>query len=710
VKKIWLIIQIFALTILLMASWSQAQIQRDLRVGYVKITNDAQGGIWNHYVQDLGSWNSAYQPNWEAWVPPGGNTDIGYHGINRDGGGNFSGYGKILTGHSAWWIGTRNWTAPAAGSWGPSGIEGYMAGGQTYDYIVSDNGPVSTFSLIHTPTAAFATPKNLRRVPPPAISVDGIDLRAMAFEDPSQYTVDTKLKTDGMIETEWTDPVGVTFHEKSYAWSHPDYANMVIAEVTITNTGDCNATIAGIEKPDQTLTNFWVGFKHLFACPERWASYSGYYDGEVDWFFEYDPATRYFWSWDGDAFEIPGDDQFDPRGGPLGTADLPTGEYLVPEIVGMAFLHIDRAGDDPTNDIAQPKTFRYVKYADQISGIYHNKHAESYNMISGEDGNALYMKGWGDDPYATQPDGLPHWDPLWGIGPYTLAPGEDIRLVFVRALGTVGEKRAIELGYKVKNESYDPALAKKEIYETGRDRLFAEFEKARDLYFNKNLEAPFIPDPPSLTIVSGPEEVSVTWEPVANAVKYKVYRAVGGYDNGRIFDVIQETTGTEYLDSNLIRGFSYYYYVAAVDANGYESHPYFNRVQRAAVPYRRGLKTDGWAKDVRVVPNPHNVKGGTYLEDATHNSTGYNYDGSLRNQNTVSFVNLPEYCTIRIYNSIGDLIKTLEHSSGSADERWWPVITDDNQIPASGVYFYTIEVTKGVLAGQVGTGKLVIIR
>jgi hypothetical protein len=56
------------------------------------------------------------------------------------------------------------------------------------------------------------------------------------------------------------------------------------------------------------------------------------------------------------------------------------------------------------------------------------------------------------------------------------------------------------------------------------------------------------------------------------------------------------------------------------------------------------------------------------------------------------------------------LIKTLDHTTGSADERWWPVITDDNQIPASGVYFYTIEVTQGTLAGQVGTGKLVLIR
>ena len=712
-KKLMHILFLSALLTFLLVLPSKATVYRLLNVGYLAMSDAAEGSTWMSEYTSTGEWGSHYRVPWEAWIPPGQDSDIGYHGVDVDNVGHFDHGGKNIPGQSAWWVATRNWTAPPAGQWGPSGIEGYLEGGKTYDLYVNDNGPNSLFSLINTPVPGFEAPIVKRRVAQPAVKVDGAEQRPVGFVDPTQYEVDPGLITDGMMETKWTDPCGVTFHRKTYAWTNPEYANIIICEVTITNEGDVNAQIEGIEKPNQTLTDFWVGVKHLITNPEGWCNYGSYgeYNGSVDWMLEYDPATRYFWVWDGDAADIPGDDQFDPRGGPGGQADLPTGEYLVPEIAGIAFLHIDKSGTDDSDDPNQPATFRYISYVDEVSPLYDNNMEEGWNWMTAADGNPPYQKGFGDDPYQTQPSGQPHWDPIWGVGPYTLGPGEDIKLVYVWAIASIGEAKAIELGWKVKNAGLDPAEAKRQIYETGRDRLFAEFEKARDLYFNKGLKAPFLPDPPTnLTIVSGPEEVKITWDPVDGAAKYRVYRAVGGVDNGRVYQMIKETTDTEYLDPGLIRGFSYYYYVTAVDANGLESSHFFNQTNKAAVPFRRGVRTADWADAVRVVPNPHNVKGNTYIEDAGHNMTGFNYDGNLREQNTVTFVNLPEYCTIRIYNSVGDLIKVLEHTTGSADERWWPVITDDNQIPASGVYFYTIEVTEGPLAGQVGTGKLVLIR
>jgi len=331
--------------------------------------------------------------------------------------------------------------------------------------------------------------------------------------------------------------------------------------------------------------------------------------------------------------------------------------------------------------------------------------------MTGQDGKDTYMKGWGDQPYAPQEESQPHWDPIWGVGPYNLAFGQTIKLVYCFAFGAIDEARAIELGKKVKDGEISLEQAKAEIYETGLNMLFAEFEKARDLYFNKNLAAPFPPDPPNnLEMVSGPELARIEWDAVPGATKYRLYRALGGVNNGRVYSNIYEGPETSYVDDGLTRNFSYYYYVTAVDGNGLESSHFFNRVHKAVVPFRKGLQSGDWADQVRVVPNPFNAKGNTYKEDAAHNTTGFNYDGGLREQNTIAFVNLPEFCTIKIYSSMGDLIKTLEHTTGSADERWWPSITDDNQFPASGVYFYTIEVTEGPLAGQVGTGKLVIIR
>ncbi len=58
----------------------------------------------------------------------------------------------------------------------------------------------------------------------------------------------------------------------------------------------------------------------------------------------------------------------------------------------------------------------------------------------------------------------------------------------------------------------------------------------------------------------------------------------------------------------------------------------------------------------------------------------------------IKFVNLPNDCIIRIYSSSGVLVSMLEHHSttfgGSED---WNVRNRNNQVVASGVYFYHVE-------------------
>jgi hypothetical protein len=58
----------------------------------------------------------------------------------------------------------------------------------------------------------------------------------------------------------------------------------------------------------------------------------------------------------------------------------------------------------------------------------------------------------------------------------------------------------------------------------------------------------------------------------------------------------------------------------------------------------------------------------------------------------IKFVNLPANCIIRIYSSSGVLVNLLEHHSaqgGGAED--WSVRNRNNQVVASGVYFYHIE-------------------
>ncbi len=701
---------IILLSVMLFATMANAQVQRYALVGELTWAIDAGGASWVSGITSNGQIHPNLWQNWEPW--PNYASDIGYHGADINSEGHTSGNGKPITGHFGWWVGATNWQAPATGQWGPDGAEAVYEAGKLYDIFVNDNGPVTLSSLVNTPK--YSTPVLYNRVDMPAISVDGTTQLPVAFNPfGNDWTVDADLETDAKVVADWSDPIGIEFHNNLYAWSHPDYKRILIYEQTIKNSGECNFQLDGLEKEGQTFSDLWLGARNLIAPPYDWSEFGDddlEYNGEVDWLLEYDPETRYFWTWDGDAADINGDDQFDPRGGPNFTAENPTGEFMAPEVCGMCFIVVESTpggGDDPS----QPATFRYQLYKNVKSPVNGDDMTQAWNLMTGADGNAMYMEGFSADPYQVLAEGQPNYDPMFGIGPLSMAANDEIKVVVAYAVGSISEARAIELGKAVKDGTMSLADAKKEVYETGRDDLFAKFELAKKLYLEQNLAAPQLPDPPTnIAMTSGPETATITWDAVSGAAKYRVYRAVGGIDNARVYDLQKETTETSFEDTGLVRGNSYFYNIVSVDANGLESNPFFTRINKEVIPFRAPETTGDWADKVRVVPNPINVKGYTYQESSPHNSTGFNYDGGIREQNTVLFVNLPEQCEINVYNSMGARIKTLNHTSGSGDERWSPIITDYNVFPASGVYFYTIEVTAGPLEGEIAKGKLVIIR
>ncbi|MFL5459159.1 MAG: T9SS type A sorting domain-containing protein, partial [Gemmatimonadales bacterium] len=58
----------------------------------------------------------------------------------------------------------------------------------------------------------------------------------------------------------------------------------------------------------------------------------------------------------------------------------------------------------------------------------------------------------------------------------------------------------------------------------------------------------------------------------------------------------------------------------------------------------------------------------------------------------IQFVNLPADCIIRIYSSSGVLVTLVEHHSSTlGGKETWNVLNRNNQVVASGVYFYHIE-------------------
>jgi hypothetical protein len=87
--------------------------------------------------------------------------------------------------------------------------------------------------------------------------------------------------------------------------------------------------------------------------------------------------------------------------------------------------------------------------------------------------------------------------------------------------------------------------------------------------------------------------------------------------------------------------------------------------------------SDSGLRRVHTVPDPY------YVTNAFEQTT---------DAKVLKFVNLPARAIIRIYSSSGVLVSLLEHNSnqfgGSTD---WNVRNRNNQVVASGVYFYHIE-------------------
>lgn len=85
--------------------------------------------------------------------------------------------------------------------------------------------------------------------------------------------------------------------------------------------------------------------------------------------------------------------------------------------------------------------------------------------------------------------------------------------------------------------------------------------------------------------------------------------------------------------------------------------------------------------NVHTVPDPYYV------------TSAYEVSPSSK---VIKFVNLPTKAIIRIYSTSGVLVRIIEHNSAQfGGEEDWDVRNRNNQVVASGVYFYSIEASSG---------------
>jgi hypothetical protein len=299
-----------------------------------------------------------------------------------------------------------------------------------------------------------------------------------------------------------------------------------------------------------------------------------------------------------------------------------------------------------------------------------------------------------------------------GFGPYTLAPGDSIHIVFAEGVSGLSREKCYEIGgiwkkgisgeitsFTLPNSSTtnDPNDYLNEWVMTGEDSILQTFRRAIQNY-NSGFAIPQPPPPPNLfEVSSGGDRISLTWannaESWPNFQGYRIYRATAKPDTFYTLLADLPSGVNSYNDTSAIRGYEYYYYIQSYD-NGttndinpgvpLASSRFFTMTNKPAF-LRRPAKTV--LSEIRIVPNPVDIRTNPF-------------------EGRINFYGLPPQCIIRIFTERGDLIQTIDHINGSGDEQW-NGLTSSEQIPVSGLYIAYFEVTEDVKdeAGNIVTHK-----
>jgi hypothetical protein len=531
-----------------------------------------------------------------------------------------------------------------------------------------------------------------------------------------------------MIELHYKAYPGFDVLKRSYSFSNENHDDYIIFYERYLCTFDWDEDPEPDAPTDQTIQDMYLAYGYSFQTAEgTYITYSRWYEeAQDDWatYEDYTPqiATddrelQIIYGWDGDhpdlnTFEPDGqefDDTGDPRfaTGEGGTSAMPSGEFISVGYGGFATLHADVSPADHSDDFTQPTAIMTNININNFWNSDFPGYATAWDWAaSGYKQTVEDQAGWPDEANAVEAE-----MPFQAIGPYDFTLGDSIVIVYAMAVNGISTDLAIEKGLEwrdwyrgVSGADFDDD-AKNSLIATGKDSLFETLDRAKWAWeHNLDIAAPL--PAPDLTVTSGPNVVYLEWEDmsevgdpntgVPDLDHYNIYRKFGLYQVDRYeelnaagthlrWEKIDEVpaTQTTYTDESVTRGQSYHYAVTAVDdgtqnTNGLfpnrklESSLYANRSQVAAIPFLPGEST---TEKVRIVPNPYVIA----AED-------FNFTGD---DNRILFANLPAYCTLRIYTATGDLIKTIEHTSGSADEIW-DQVTESTQYIASGVYILQV--------------------
>ena len=585
----------------------------------------------------------------------------------------------------------------------------------------------------------------------PSVLVDNDPATNLQYLDDVD-NVDPSLPADRRINNNVQTSLGVKMERTIYAFTHPDHQNYHIQEYVFTNNGcfdkDCNTTF------EQTVEGFQVYFQYRYAISREAMIYDGNWlpqsaawghntmndvigenpDNPAlnDQFYDDGKIMRAFYSWQG----YHSDASFDNIGGPNAPGE---GHLGAAQFAGVVTLHADKSPSDNSDDIYQPSTTWFITSDDPTtSGNDQFNETKSINeytnymtvghpeqsqaeIVGSGNANQFNDPRTGSNPGGTS-QGI-------GFGPYTLAPGESIRIVLAEAASGLSREMCYIVGQNWKNDVFTDNYpissdlhthmlnqynrgSGKNLYKnswvfTGADSIIQTFKRAKynfDL-MESGQSLPETPRPPSIfNVTSGGDRIIIDWTNEAESspgfdgynlyrLKFKPDTTLFAYNvNQGLLNPIDESIATlwkldpgqnEFQDVTAERGFDYFYFLEAFD-NGtndikiLNSSKFYTITNKAASLKRPAGES---FEDIRVVPNPYHIS-----------SRDFQYGVSAPDR--LMFLNIPPKCKIRIFTERGDLIDTIEHTDGSGDEAW-NSITSSRQVIVSGLYIAHFEVPGG---------------
>ncbi len=670
------------------------------------------GNLWDtFYDHSARTWNlvneipHAYVMLW----PANRNTAKPWQGLNFD--------GPQVGGGASYWIGAKNWT---------------NAEGATYNKYVSELG------FWYSDPENIGIPlyiKKLSRREPPTVVVDGFQTTP-PFPESNGDALDPSIPSDEVIENVTRTSIGVDLKRRTYAYQNQNFRDLILVETVFTNTGNTDSD-PEIELLGQRLQDVYFDTSirpiiskegsRAVGIPIWWGSeYMEYYGENYHRWVAGDRSAdslKVFYAWDADETErTPGKDDY-------GNPHPATGQWLSPQYVGIAALYADKSTTEKVDDPAQPVSARWVGFtATPSTSKATNGIDKMYDFMTMGHRPSPKELGILNTGLAEERQANLHF----AYGPYQMAPGESVRIVHAEVVNGLSFKKTAEYGAAYKaaeqsgnlsgftwtnpttGETFTGRNAKIALLSTGVDSIHQTAWRAKWLV-EHDFNAPDPPMPPSLNVQSSGGKIIVTWgnepetepDPDTGALDfegYRLYRATGRYDQGlEYWELVYEGRDHRYEDVNTVRGTAYYYYITAYD-NGtqntwglfpgqkLESSPFLAMTTR---PAYRLKEAENSLDMVDVVPNPFH----------------WNAQRFPGEDNKILFANLSPFCTINIYTVAGDLVKTIEHTSGSGEESW-DQVTRSNQYVASGIYIYHIVARdeSGSPTGEQTTGKFIIIR